>query len=213
MRLPSYVDKNKKHLRAVRSLTMKHPPVRYSVKAFFLKKLKNHIATSLPVSIPIASSLRRRYIVNALRFQLGKMMALYKAFKSAHYYLYFSLFILIATLTVISCHSTKCRQNPCYLPSVSPSIVGIKSTRQHTSTSNDLNLIMNNHLTKSESSMQDDENKVLEASIKHKNIPNYMLKIYGQKSHKLDTGISYDNVRNYRAISGNNKIICTTFLF
>lgn len=131
-------------------------------------------------------------------------MAINRAFKPTNFSLYFSSFILTASLAVISCHATECRQNPCYLPSVLPSTLGMKKTREHAPTSNDLNPMMNNHLTIGESSMQDYEHKLLEASIKHKNIPNYMLEIYRQKSHKLATGNSYDNVRNYGTVSGTN---------
>lgn len=109
--------------------------------------------------------------------------------------------VLMANVTTISCHSAKCRQNPCSLPSVLPSSLELEKFTQRESTSNDLNPMMN-HLAGVYSSVQDYEHTLPETSIKHKNIPNYMFDIYAQKTHKLSTGNSYDNVRNYRAISG-----------
>lgn len=126
------------------------------------------------------------------------------AVKPIHFSFYFSSFTLAVSLTVISCHSTKCRQSPCYLPPVHPSTLGLKKFTHHASTSNDLNPLINNQLTDVYSPAQNYEHKILNTSIKHKNIPNYMLDIYSQKSHKLATGNSYENVRNYRAISGTN---------
>jgi hypothetical protein len=126
------------------------------------------------------------------------------AVKPIHFSFYFSSFTLAVSFTVISCHSTKCRQSPCYLPPVHPSTLGLKKFTHHASTSNDLNPLINNQLTHVYSPAQNEEHQILNTSIKHKNIPNYMLDIYSQKSHKLATGNSYENVRNYRAFSGTN---------
>ncbi|KAK4005326.1 hypothetical protein OUZ56_007043 [Daphnia magna] len=128
-------------------------------------------------------------------------MALNGTFNVTNNLFFCFVLVLVINVATIPCYSVKCRQNPCSLPSVLPSALGLWKFTQQESTSNDLNPMMNNHLRDVYSSAQDYEHMLPETSIKRKNIPNYMLDIYAQRTHKLATGNSYDNVRNYRAIS------------
>lgn len=111
-------------------------------------------------------------------------------------------FIVIAQLTTKLVLTLQCHHSPCSFPTViSSTTEGLQQFPQQEATSNDLNPIMDPHLTDGFSPVQTEKNVPPEpTNIKH--IPDYMLDIYNQKIHKSAGGNVFDNVRIYRASLG-----------
>lgn len=108
--------------------------------------------------------------------------------------------LVITSLTMVL--ALQCHHSPCTFPTVVPSTTeGLQEFFQRETPSNDLNPIMDSHLTDSFSPIQDEKKIPLEPnSIRH--IPDYMFQIYNQKIHKSAGGNIFDNVRIYRASLG-----------